>query len=144
MRALSLTQPWATAVALGIKHWETRSWPTSYRGELCIHSAKKFPAWAKEFAEEMGLSLGSLPLGSIVCVCELTECRQTATLAPSLSEVECKWGDYSPERYAFRLENVRVLRDPVLARGALGLWSVGWDDALEVIRGLKQVEALAR
>ena len=37
MRALSLTQPWATAIALGIKHWETRSWSTSYRGRS-LHS----------------------------------------------------------------------------------------------------------
>lgn len=140
MKALSLTQPWATAIALGIKHWETRSWPTGYRGEVCIHASKKFPAWAKEFAEEMGLSLGSLPIGQIVCVCDLTECRQTATLAPTLTEVEFKWGDFSPERYAFKLENVRVLPEPVLARGALGFWAVGWDEALEVIRGLKRAE----
>jgi hypothetical protein len=138
MKALSLTQPWASAIALGIKKWETRSWPTSYRGEVCIHASKKFPAWAKVFAEAMGLSLGSLPIGRIVCVCDLTECRQTATLAPTLSAVETAWGDFSPERYAFKLENVRVLREPVLARGALGFWAVGWDEALEVIRGLKR------
>ena len=92
----------------------------------------------------MGLSLGSLPIGCIVCVCDLTECAQTATLAPTLTDSEFKWGDFSPERYAFRLENVRALRDPVIARGALGFWAVGGDEALEVIRDLKRVEALAR
>jgi activating signal cointegrator 1 len=142
MKALSLTQPWASAIALGIKHWETRSWPTSYRGEVCIHASKKFPAWAKEFAEDMGLNLGSLPIGCIVCVCDLTECRQTATLAPSLSEVETKWGDFAPERYAFRLENVRVLREPVPASGALGFWNVGWDEAVAVIREVKRTREL--
>lgn len=138
MKALSLTQPWASAVALGIKHWETRSWPTSYRGEVCIHASKKFPAGAKDFAEEMGMRLGDLPLGCIVCVADLTECRQTATLSPTLSEVEWKWGDYSPERYAFRLENIRSLPEPIRARGALGFWAVEWDEAVAVLRGLKR------
>jgi hypothetical protein len=143
MRALSLTQPWATAVALGFKHWETRSWPTSFRGEVCIHAAKGFPRWAKDFS----LSRRELPpasdlqLGSIVCVCEITECRQTETLAQKLSEMELAYGDYSPGRYAFKLENVRRLMEAIPARGALGLWAVGWNEALAVLRGLKGVAA---
>ena len=32
VKALSLTQPWATLVAMGAKRIETRSWATSYRG----------------------------------------------------------------------------------------------------------------
>lgn len=139
MKALSLTQPWASAIALGRKHWETRSWPTSFRGEVCIHASKGFPRWAKDFAEDEGFDLATLPLGRIVCVCDLTECRQTATLAPTLSFEENKWGDFSPERFAFKFENVRVLPEPIFARGALGFWSVGWDEAVAVIRALKLV-----
>lgn len=138
MKALSLTQPWATAIVLGLKHWETRSWPTGYRGEVCIHASKGFPRWAKDFAEEMGLDVASLPLGRIVCVAHLAECRQTATLAPTLTYEETQWGDYAPGRYAFKFENVRVLPEPVLACGKLGFWAVGWDEAVAVIRGLKQ------
>ena len=52
MKGLTLTQPWASAVALGIKHVETRSWRTEYRGAVLIHAAKGFPAWAREFAAE--------------------------------------------------------------------------------------------
>lgn len=40
MKALSLTQPWASLVAVGAKRIETRSWRTSYRGPLAIHAAK--------------------------------------------------------------------------------------------------------
>jgi activating signal cointegrator 1 len=39
MRVLTLTQPWATLVAIGEKEIETRSWATSYRGPLAIHAA---------------------------------------------------------------------------------------------------------
>jgi hypothetical protein len=137
VKALSLTQPWATAIALGLKKWETRSWPTGYRGEIAIHASKGFPRWAKDFAVERGFDLATIPLGRIVCVCDLTECRQAATLAPSLSQEEIEWGDYSPERFAFKFENVRVVKEPRLATGKLGIWSVGWDDANNVIRQLR-------
>jgi hypothetical protein len=40
MKAISLHQPWAAAVAVGIKWIETRSWRTHYRGPLAIHAAK--------------------------------------------------------------------------------------------------------
>jgi hypothetical protein len=127
VKALSLTQPWATAIALGLKRWETRSWPTSFRGEVAIHASKGYPKWAKEFAVEENLL--DLPLGHIVCLCEITECRQTETVAAELSEQEIKWGDYYPGRYAFKLENVRPLVQPIPAKGALSFWTV--EDAIE-------------
>ena len=39
MKVITLTQPWATLVAIGAKRIETRSWPTRYRGPLAIHAA---------------------------------------------------------------------------------------------------------
>lgn len=141
MKALSLTQPWASAVALEIKRWETRSWPTHFRGEVCIHASKGFPKWAREFADLESLehhALAELPLGYIVCVADLTECRQTETVAKELSELELKWGDYSPGRYAFKLENVRILDEPVYAKGALGFWTVGPEIARQVQRQLSE------
>lgn len=43
LRAITLHQPWATLVALGVKTIETRSWPTKYRGRILIHAAKRTP-----------------------------------------------------------------------------------------------------
>ena len=50
MKALSLWQPWATLIAIGAKQYETRSWATSYRGEMIIHAAKH-PDEAKALAD---------------------------------------------------------------------------------------------
>ena len=84
MKALSLTQPWASLVAIGAKQIETRSWSTPYRGTMAIHAAKKFPMNAKELvnSEPFHSSLSKikpdqkgwriLPAGAIVAVCELT------------------------------------------------------------------------
>jgi hypothetical protein len=38
---LTLHQPWASLIALGVKTIETRSWSTKYRGPLAIHAGKK-------------------------------------------------------------------------------------------------------
>lgn len=42
IRALTLHQPWASLVAWGVKHYETRPRPLSYRGPLAIHAADPF------------------------------------------------------------------------------------------------------
>lgn len=97
MKAITLTQPWATLVAIGAKRIETRSWATSYRGPLAIHAAKglgpvggKHGLWelvwhppfrdvlaAHAESRHMDDILASLPRGAIVAVCELVGCEST-------------------------------------------------------------------
>jgi hypothetical protein len=38
--ALSLKQPWAALLVLGLKTIEVRNWPTARRGRLLIHAAR--------------------------------------------------------------------------------------------------------
>ena len=54
MKVLSLKEPWASLIAAGVKSIETRSWQTSYRGELAIHAslAKINPDAAKVLFEK--------------------------------------------------------------------------------------------
>ena len=78
MRALSLWQPHAQAIALGLKPWETRDWPTRYRGPLAIHGAKRLwhetGAWhddARRTLHRRQAELGrgfALAYGAVVCV----------------------------------------------------------------------------
>src|SRR5262245_40368428 len=42
MKALTIRQPYASLIALGAKHYETRTWTTDYRGPLLIHAARSF------------------------------------------------------------------------------------------------------
>jgi hypothetical protein len=139
MKVLSLTQPWATLVAIGAKTIETRSWATRYRGPLAIHAAKGFPAWAKDYCEDVefedaltlaypGLSIEAiikaLPLGQIIATCTLDDCFQfTRESVAAIGEPERSFGDYDLGRYGFRLGNVRKLDTPIPARGSLGLWN---------------------
>jgi len=141
MKALTLTQPWATAVAIGAKRIETRSWSTSYRGPLAIHAAKGFPGWAKRFSCEWlikremkrgspalaftaGLAAQMLPTGVVLATCHLADCIPT-TRVGEISEEERELGDYAPGRFAWVLRDIVRLPEPIAAKGALGLWQ--WD-----------------
>lgn len=93
MRAISLHQPWASAVALGSKRIETRHWATPYRGPLAIHAAKRRmigellhaqSCYTWKGALAAGNFIGrdrnlpeTLPFGAIVAVCDLVDCRPT-------------------------------------------------------------------
>jgi len=138
MKALTLTQPWASLMALQAKRIETRSWFTTYRGDLVIHAAKGFPRWARdacyepEFAKALGMSDRDLPLSRGLCVVKLLACVPTdkmhqveAVLGHKPSTQELEFGDYSECRFAWVTEFVRpLLSEPV--KGALGLWN--WEE----------------
>jgi hypothetical protein len=132
MKVLTLTQPWATLVALGRKKIETRSWPTNYRGPLAIHAAKGFPrdccllCETEPFRTALGCRWTDLPRGRVLCVTSLVDCRTTMQLFGGLSPMEKAFGDYTPGRYGFELGPIARVFDPALeVKGALGLWD--WD-----------------
>jgi hypothetical protein len=138
MKALSVMQPWATLIGLGAKRIETRSWSTSYRGPLAIHASGRMSREAamslrephiREALAAGGYHPGSgpasnqfrLPLGKVIAVVTLVDVQH---IMPGNvpSEPERSFGDYTPGRFAWSLQDVRLLPEPVDAKGALGLW----------------------
>jgi len=115
MKALSLTQPWASLIADGRKRIETRSWPTSFRGRIAIHAAKSID---KEACAEFGYRPEDLPRGAIIGTIELYGCvRFPSPLAPP-----DEYGDFYEGRYGFLLKDFCEAPKPIPTRGALGLW----------------------
>jgi hypothetical protein len=130
IKALTLWQPWATLIALGRKRLETRGWVTAYRGSLAIHAARRPPdpglLAAEPFAGALrdALARGPLPRGAVVAVARLVDVLPiTPALVAGLTQEERAFGIYGPCRWAWRLEEVRLLDPPIPARGAQGLWS---------------------
>lgn len=153
MKALSIWQPWASAIALGSKRIETRSWSTNYRGRLAIHAAKSKDTsflcfamttwyWCGALHREMGsedLLWETLPFGAVVATAELVDCRPVIEVPSDLVNArrrpfgaktdEYDWterqmGDFSEGRYAWILMDVRPLAKPVPFRGLQGLFNV--------------------
>lgn len=82
VKAITLYQPWASAVALGYKTIETRSWPTRYRGPLAIHAGRNTaavgaPIWdelARLVVEEgKGMYPLGFPTGAVLATCTLSD-----------------------------------------------------------------------
>jgi hypothetical protein len=152
MKALTLTQPWATLVSIGAKRIETRSWGTSYSGPLAIHAAKGFPKWARKFTTDPicyeaikahsgphPLEDSGYPTGTVLATCRLVAVKLIVESPEALGlcadawrmlpppEPEFSLGDYKPGRYAWILEDVRQFPEPIPAKGALGLWEWMWE-----------------
>ena len=149
MKALTLTQPWATLVAIGAKRFETRDWSTGYRGPLLIHAAKNWKhedrllchqSPFQECLRDAGIEHTSqLPFGSVVATAmlvlvvsvDLKHFRQI--FDDEAAEHEYAFGNYSSGRFAWRLERVQPLQTPIPCRGMLGLWTPS-DDVIAAVR----------
>ncbi|XZO03459.1 MAG: ASCH domain-containing protein [Microcoleus sp.] len=124
--AITLHQPWASLVAAGKKHYETRSWPTNYRGPIAIHAGKKLEQ-DQSLLGLLEVPLSSIPLGAIVAIAELTDCILiTKEFSLKQSSFEQYLGCWEEGRYAWKLENVRAI-EPIPAAGKQGLWKWNLD-----------------
>lgn len=125
MKALTVCQPWAWAIAEGLKRVENRTWPTSHRGWLLIHAGRSrdwfTPETVAALAEASGRasipSASSMHYGAFVAVARLARCDRLMD---------------SPERdhrfaegpWCWLFEDVSRCSWPVPCRGAQGLWEV--------------------
>lgn len=172
MKAITIRQPWASLIASGDKLYETRSWPTNYRGPIAIHAAQKVDGDAFRYLttplptidqlERCGLTpenVGNLPRGAVIATAELVnvwrivyhpgtdvdaaakiplgaESLSTDKHAPDFGDYfvptqkEMDLGYWKPGNYAWELQNVKVLPEPVPAKGKQGLWN--WEPGKKV------------
>jgi hypothetical protein len=145
--AISLMQPWASAVLFFGKDVENRSkWPFKYRGPVIIHASKSGPYKEDlqrfvELAREDGATDedladisadsypgGLFPQGCILGIANLTDVFQKGDSIPKdnpLNESPWKFKDAG---YWLYLENATVVH-PVAFKGFVGLFKVPYDVA---------------
>lgn len=135
MKAITIWQPWASLLATGEKIYETRKWPTRYRGPIAIHAAmksvSKLPATPE--LEKYALhndKIGEwtdLPRGKIIAIGELVDCWHivfnpgtdvdVAALNPIGAESMVE------DKHAAGFGNYFI---PTEKEKALGYWVPGW------------------
>lgn len=140
MRVLSLLQPWASAVIIGVKTWETRSWTPSdqirdelYSEGFLIHASKKFTGEQKRkitFTDALVQKLNEkdLPLGMIIGWGRIDRVITTETwlqfhvgkIASKFSIIERQLGDYGPGRFAWEIVEAWPLEENIPFKGKLG------------------------
>lgn len=131
MKALTISQPYASLIADGSKWIENRTWPTNYRGPLAIHAGL-----GTQYMTKKALQLSGLPYGSVVAVAELQSCQKLRTIRNMAGIInaltnridgsnrtweEADEHEHAEGPYCWILGNVRKI-EPIEARGAQGLW----------------------
>lgn len=85
MKAIVIKQPFARLIKARVKWIETRSWPTSHRGELLIVAGKSIHKGScffggdkrsKELVEEWQLDGYDVPMGKAICIVNVLDCRK--------------------------------------------------------------------
>jgi hypothetical protein len=136
MKVISLWQPWASLFALDLKHNETRSWCTSFRGPLAIHASKIIVPFDQLFndltfaqrffiLEKICEAYGDykkMPTGAIIATSNLHDITATEKIIESLDWLEKACGDYSPGRFAWMLKDIKRLEEPIMVKGHQRLW----------------------
>ena len=129
MKALSIREPYATIIKLGLKQYETRSWKTKYRGPIYIHaSSGRIPKTWKQNKRLMSLvENASLNFGKLVVKANLTDCvymDEEFIKSVKANETEYLSGFYEVGRYAWKLENIEVVNSSEIVKGHLGIWNL--------------------
>lgn len=125
MRALTIRQPWASAIAHGTKRTENRTWNTTYTGPLLIHAGARYAEHVISGTDGPGVR------SAVLAVATLTGCH--------LADGDCcgAWGQRNV--YHWQLDGVRALPTPVSAKGRLGLWRPTDDILAAVQQQLEEV-----
>jgi hypothetical protein len=122
MKALSVRPPWAWAILNAGKDVENRTWKTSIRGAIAVHSSqtmsRPYYEWALEEIKKVvpGAKVppyAEMVRGSIVGLVDIIACKE---------HTKSRW--QVSGHYGFVLANPRALRDPIPCSGRLNFWEV--------------------
>ena len=119
--ALSVRQPWANLIVLGLKDIEIRTWATKYRGRLLIHAGMTFDRVAM-----WRFPMETVPRGAIIGSVKLADIlRFTRKTWKEEGDRHLDTGQFPLETaYAWILEDQRPFSEPIPYKGALKLFRV--------------------
>jgi hypothetical protein len=136
MRALTIRQPWAWAIAYGGKNVENRSWRAPHWCKsIAIHAGAR-SGWDTDgetsplIRREWDAATGHIvldrktefmPFSAIIAVARITGCHPDIQCASRPNGPFCSpWA--RPDQWHWTLANVQPLPDPVPCTGRLNLW----------------------
>jgi hypothetical protein len=130
MKALTISQPFASLIASGEKGVENRRWPTRHRGPIAIHAGKGTQYLTR-------LALADYPTGCVIAIAQLVACVRwddlTAERQPAMRALfdagvlpnDVIWHEYTEGPWCWVLRGVCRIK-PVKCAGMPGLWE--WDN----------------
>lgn len=125
-KAISIKQPWASMICMGLKDVENRTWLTHYRGRIFIHASQKADARFKQASanriftaaqqvvipkKDGLLCIPSLAFSSIIGEAVITDCVQNS---------KSIWAELG--LYHWVIERPVLYDMPVRCNGSLSFW----------------------
>lgn len=153
MKAITVWNPWAFFLANNMKLNETRGHKINYRGEIAIHSALKvvgkgYIDTINESFRKHGIrnddvltlegknmyynyingDKEKLVFGAVLATANVVDCIEITPayiidLINQGRSQEIILGDYTYGRYAWVLEDVKKLDEPIFVKGQQGMWN---------------------
>ena len=120
MKAISIKQPWAWAIAYGHKTIETRTWYTKYRGPILIVASKLPDKPMLEYLkmETKGVITGQLEYGKAIATAKIVDCRPMTK-----ADEDAALCDTYEKAHSWLLENVEQIK-PFDVTGQMGIYEV--------------------
>ena len=123
MKVLSIREPWATLIINGYKDYEFRTWKTNYRGKILIHASLSMEKENKKRFQELNLKYNP---GFIIGEAEIVDCIPVTKEFENdlINRNELVYGaTRNRNGYAWSLKNIKIYKNPIKAKGHLGLWN---------------------
>jgi len=150
VKAITLTQPYAAAIATIYKRCIVKTFPFNYRGLLAIHAGRRWDlpeiVKARFLADIAGQdedyftdrARPANTIGAVVAVAKLVRIEEIdADMVRELNIMEHEFGpfdEWKPGRFAWHVDDVRALRRPVFMRGQPGIYDLTLDQRIAVKR----------
>lgn len=134
MKALTIWEPYASLLVMGMKEFETRGWETKYRGPLLITAAKRYDNARKDDIDrvvtilrqhgmdsqaEKLFELCGRSIGCAVGVVKLAYCKP---MMDGGSGLENAVGYFGEGRFGWKRDEPRMFESPLPVVGKQGLW----------------------
>lgn len=146
MKALTISQPYASLIADGHKWIENRTWETRYRGCLAIHAGKGTQYLTKK-------ELANVPHGCVIAIARLVDCIPRSSVIDKIESgrgndiaftTKRTWREILQHEHCegpwlWMLADVQQLETPVACNGDQGLWE--FDTDFTALKMLKPVGA---
>lgn len=136
VKVLSVMQPWASLLVMGVKRNETRSFRSNFRGRIYIHASKTKNRSLVDVCKQAPFNkyvpdYDKLPFGKILGHVDMINCMTTEEMSMVFLQdsnreraiEEYQFGDYSENRYAWVMENPVMLDEFISVNGTLGIWN---------------------
>lgn len=130
MRAITIQQPFATLIVLGIKKFETRRFEPHFTGTMLIHAAQIRDRCLETYVrhphifdliKQAGVDPHSLPKGAIIGAVNVKSSQPTQNMKPD--HVQSATGFWGKGNYAWQLEDPVSIK-PVRMPGRPDIWEI--------------------